>query len=431
MAVAAEDLATPEQMLPQLDAILKQAVAQSPRMIGRAVDLEMAEYDRIVAKAVLLPSVAGSYSYIQAEEDRADLNGTSQVTKVAYNFSVSQPLYHWGERRNSNKIGAIRLNMAQGRYREGYRLFAQEVRNQYMRLILGKLRTKRTAYYRDFTANQAKLGEERLAKRVISDAQIFAIRMDAEKGQIDAERASFDYENDKASFARLTGTPELKDEDIPDEIPLVASPTESVQGLLAGFLAQKDPPALEAVNYLQLLEIERLGLAIQKTRLKPKLNFVLGASQDEQSYTANIAQKYQVRSVFAGFSGYWTIFDGFSAGAGVRTARAKVRQMEKDYRELTEKLAQQAQSQARMINFSARYVSISDRYLSSNRGNLRTRTEEFSRGVIAEEGVSAAQLALYDAELAAYTSRADYYAQVADFLGTVMQDPAIQNLSDR
>ncbi len=428
---AAENLTTPEQLLPQLDAILKQAIAQSPRMIGRAVDLEMAENDRIAARANLLPSVAGSYSYTEAEEDRADLNGSSRVTKIAYNFSVSQPLYYWGERRNSDKMGAIRLSMAQGQYREGYRLFAQEVRNQYMRLILGKLRTTRTAYYRDFTANQAKLGEERLAKKVISDAQIFAIRMDAEKAQIGAERASFDYENDKASFARLTGTPQLKDGEIPDSIPPVTPQTESVQSVLAGFLAQKNPPALEAVNYLHLLEIERLGLANQKTRLKPKLNFVLGASQDQQSYTVNIAQKYQVKSLFAGVSGSWTIFDGFSTGAAVRSAQAKVRQMEKDYRGLTERLAEQAQSQARLIGFSARYISINERYLSSSGGSMTTRKEEFARGVISEEAVSTAQLGLYDAEITAYTSRADYYAQVGEFLGTVMEDPVLHNLASK
>ena len=49
-ASAADDIVTPERLFPQLDAILKQTVAQSPRMVNRALDLEMAEQDRIAAE---------------------------------------------------------------------------------------------------------------------------------------------------------------------------------------------------------------------------------------------------------------------------------------------------------------------------------------------------------------------------------------------
>lgn len=425
---AAENIPTPEQLFPQLDGILTQAIAQSPRMISRAIELEIAEEGRIAARASLLPSAGGYYSFTQAKDDRGDGNGRYDVAKLAYNFSINQPLYHWGERKNQARMGEIRQVIAQGGYRDGYRLLAQEVRSQYLRLIVNKLIAQKSAFYADHTSKLLRQAEERLAKKVISEAQIFSIRLDAERAQISLERTNFEVENQKASFARLTGLPALSDAEIPDMIPAIADQSEPVQRLLAGYLAQKDPLTAEAETFRNTLLIEELNLKNQKVRLMPKFNLVLGASQDEQSYTIDVAQTYLVNSYYAGVSLNWTIFDGFSAGAGVRTARARVRQLQIDYRNLTASLAQQAQSQAKMATFSARYASINDRLLVSSEGNLRAKNEDFNRGVSAEEDVSVAKLGFYDAQINAYTSRADYFNQLCAFLGTVMEDPILDNL---
>jgi outer membrane protein TolC len=426
---AADNITTPEQLFPQLDGILKQAVAQSPGMISRAIDLEMAEDARISARAGILPSIGGYYSYYEAQDDRADLNGRFSVTKVAYNFSLNQPLYHWGERRNNARMGEIRQSISQGQYRDGYRKLAQEVRSQYFRLIISKVRAQKAVFYAEFTARQLQQGELRLAKKVVSEAQMFSIRMENERAQISVERTNFDFENDKITFSRLTGLPLLRDDEIPASIPAAATQDQAVQQVLSGFLAQKDPPSTEAETFRKSLEIEQLNLANTKTRLRPKFNAVIGISQDEQSYSVNVAQKYQVNSYYGGISLNWSIFDGFSTGAAVRSSLNRVRQMQQDYRSLTERLAQQAQTQARLAGFYARYASINDRYLISGEGNLRSKKEEFARGVISEEDVSGAQLGLFDSQINAYSSRADYYNQLCEFLGTVMEDPVLGNLA--
>jgi outer membrane protein TolC len=426
---AADSLSTPEQFYPQLDGILKKAVAQSPRMISRAIDLDMAENDRVAAQAGLLPSVGGSYSYNLSQDKRGDLPDRSKVTKIYYNFSVTQPIFHWGERRNNARMGDIRKLMAESNYTEAYRLFAQEVRSMYLRLIISKLRANKAAAQNDYSAKQLVRSEERLAKKVISDAQMFSFRMEAERSQVGAERARFDLDTDKASFARLTGQPLLADSEIPDVIPAIPAQDAAIQGMLSGFLSQKDAPTTEALNYRNSIEIEKLGLANQKTRLKPKFNLVVGVSQDEQSYSLNVAQKYSVNSRYAGISVNWTIFDGFAARSAVRSSLSKLRMMQNDYRVLTDRLAQQAQTQAKMAGFFARYASINDRYLESGEGNVQSKKEEFTRGVIAEEDVRIAELGLYDVKINAYSSRADYYIQITEFLGTVVQDPVLSNLS--
>ena len=431
MASEAGSLVTPEQLFPQLDGILKKAVAQSPRMITRAIDLEYAENNRIAARAGMLPSIGGSYSYYEARDDRSDLNGRIPVTKVGYSFSINQPLFYWGDRRNNARIGEIQQAIAKGQFREGYRLLAQEVRSSYLRLIVNKLVLKRATYYADSTKKLLAQSEERLTKKVISEAQIFGIRLDAERAQISLDRTIFDAEIQKASFARLTGGVVLSDDEIPDSIPAITDQSGAVQHLLAGFLSQKNPVTAEAVVFRKTQDIERLNLQAQKNRLKPKFNFVMGVSQDEQNYTINVAQKYQVNSYYGGVALYWNIFDGFASGAGVRNSLAKLRQMDLDYRSLTESLSQQAQSQVKLIGFSIRNASIYDRLLVSGEGNVNYRTEQFTRGVIAEEDVSAARLSFFDAQINACTSRADYFSQLCGFLGVIQEDPVLANLADK
>ncbi|MBI2496380.1 MAG: TolC family protein, partial [Opitutae bacterium] len=250
-----------------------------------------------------------------------------------------------------------------------------------------------------------------------------------EQAQLALDRAEFDFQNAKASFVRLSGVAQLTDDAIPDSLPETSHDAAPYERLLAGFLAQKEPPTTEAIVLRHQLELEKLNYANQKTRLRPKLSAVIGSSQDEQSYTLNVAQKYRVNSLYAGFSVSWTIFDGFAASAAARTSLARKRQLENDYRQLTERLAQDAQSQVKQAGFAARNMSIYDRFLFNGRGAFEAVQQEFKRGEKSEADVSLAQLNVYDAQLNAYNARVDYLLKNGDFLGTLMEDPVLANVA--
>ncbi len=429
VGTAADGLVLAEDVLPQLEPVLTAAVQQSPTMLNRALDLEIAENNRIQSRAGLLPGLGGYASYMQSRDTRADMTGRLEVTKVAYNFSITQPVFHWGERRNTLKISEIQASIAKGLYQDGYRALAQNLRNDYMRLIVQKLIVKRGAAYAAFTKNQLAKEETRLAQKVISEFQIFPVRLAAEQAQLIYERAQFDLEMAKLSLARVSGLPPLSDSEIPDSIPALSYSAEAYESLLAGFLSQKELPAIEAVNMRKQMESGALSLANQKTRLRPKFNFVMGISQDQQSFTINVAQKYRVNSVFAGLSANWTIFDGFAAQAAVRNDLARSRQMKTDYKVLNERLAQQAQTNVRLINFSARSMAITDRALLSSEGNLKTKQEDFGRGISSEDEVNLARIGVYDAQINAGNGRCDFLNRVGEFLGTIMADPVLEKVA--
>jgi outer membrane protein TolC len=424
-----DGLVMPEELFPQLGAILANAVKQSPRMLNRALDLEIAENNRIGARSGLLPNVGGYANYYESRDTRADLPGRLNVTKIAYNFSLQQPVFYWGERRNGARIGEISASIAKGQYAEGYRILAQTLRGDYLRLIVQKLSVKRADFYLQYVQSQLQKEEVRLNQKVISEYQIFPVRLAVEQAQIASERVHFDFDMAKQSFARLAGCAPLTDEAIPDLIPPARHDGGAYERLLAAFLGQTEIPTVEAVTMRKQIETETLIVATAKTRLRPKFNLVAGVSQDEQSYTINVAQKFRVNSMFGGMTANWTIFDGLASGAAVRTELARLRQMRNDYKEMTERVGQQAQTQAKQINFSARSMSLSDRALQASEGNLKSKQDEFSRGVSAEDDVNLARIALLDAQLQAYNGRVDYFSRTGDFLGLIVKDPVLANVA--
>lgn len=438
--VAAGEVVLPEQLFPQLDGILKKAVQQSPRMLSRALDLEMAENNRIAARSGLLPSIGAYYSYNKSKDKQALLynnpaNSSSSsytLTKTPYSASISQPIFHWGELQNTARIGEIQQSIGQGQYREAYRLLAQSLRSEYLRLILLKLTAKRSQYYLETAANQLKQEEERLVKKVTSEAEIFSVRITAERAQIAAERADFELENARNSFARLAGAGAgFTNNDIPDAIPEAGPISGELNQMLAAFLAQKDPVSTEAATLRKQLEVEKLTYEITKTRLWPKFNASAGLSQSEDDNYYGQGAKYRITSVYAGVSVNWSIFDGFATNSAVKNSLARRRALENDYRQLTERLAQDAQTQVKLTGFSARSMAITDRLLASGEGNLRIKNEEFGRGVRSEAEVSQAKLSLYDAQINAFSARRDYLISLGDFLGTIVEDPVLANLAQK
>ncbi len=424
-AAPVDNLALPERAMPGLGPILEQAMQQSPRMLNRALDLEIAENGRIESRSYLLPYVGGNYRQVESRDDRADLSETIRVNKVYYDFSITQPVFYWGERRNNYRASQISKLIAQGNYREAYRSLAQELRGKFGSLIVQKNQLARARRALAYAQQQVKIAEERLAKKVISDLEIYPIRLSAEQGQISLERTEFEFETAKHSFARLAGIPSITDEQIPDEVPIVGYDASAMNELLSGFLSAKELPNNEVVNLRRQLEIQELQYKNAKTRLRPKVSAVMGTNQDEQSFSINNAAKYRVTSNYVGVSVSWTIFDGFASQASVRNAIARRRQAENDLTEANDRVAQQAQAQARYVNFAARTMAISDRALVAAEANLRGKEADFKRGVASESDVSLAELALYDQRFYTYSARLDYLSKTGEFLGTLNQDPLV------
>lgn len=425
-ATSASPLPLPENSFPQLDGYLRNAVEQAPRMVSRNLDLEIAEAGRVQARSGLLPSVGGYFRYTRTRDDRADQADTLDVDKTYYDFSLTQPLYHWKALWNSARMGEIQKEIARGNFRQAYRLLAQEIRSGYLNLIIKKASNGRALIYLNNQREQLKAVEESFAKKTIAEAQVSIARLAVEQAELALDRAREDMRSSLESFTRLAGLKEpLTEEMLPETIPDFSYDPSAVNSLLSSFLSAPEVATVDAQNYRYQIQIEKLNYDVQKVRLLPKFSAVMGANQDEQSYTVNVAQRYQVNSLYAGVQVNWTIFDGYSASAAKRSSLARRRELELDYKNYSADVQAAAQSQARQINFSARGMSIANRNLEGGQGLLKQRMEEAQRGQASENDVRTAELALVDSRINAFNARMDYIMKLAEFQGLTAADPVL------
>jgi outer membrane protein TolC len=419
----------PEQVFPALDAVLKDALKQSPRMLLKQLDLTIAEGDLTQAKAGLYPSVGGFYQESKTKDKRQDRPGQLlNSTKTYYSLSLTQPIFHWGERKNNAKIGEIREKIAEKQYREGYRLLAQEIRDAYLSMIAAKCQLASARFSRTLADEALRLGEDRVNKKVIAEGEIFQTRVASEQAGLAVERLESGYAEAKHAYATLTGLPEPDDDQIPDTIPALEYNKDEIGRLLGGFLGQKEPvtPAIDILH--QQIDVSDLSYKNSRKTLLPKLNLVAGISQDEQSYTLNPGDKYGVLSKYVGLQVTWTIFDGFASRGAIKSALARKRQAAQNYQIAVDALQHNAQVAARGIDLAYRQMALNDRLLDNSLQFLKYRRDNFKDGRASETDVNNAQAGYNSALVSANSARQDYLLRVSAFVSLIARDPAMQNL---
>lgn len=407
----------PEDVFPELKPLLAQATAQSPRMLANNLSLMQADGDLVQARSNLYPTIGGFYSVTQTRDKREDLPGqTLDTDRIYYSLSLNQPLFHWGERKNNAQIGKIRHEIAQENYASAYEMLSHEVRLAYMVMALRKQQMEHAVFSLRMAENALKVAETRLAKGEIAEGAVFPARVAAEQGRLTLETTQWQHALDKQNFAVLSGMSEPADSSIPNGIPVLQHCYDAVQRELARFLAQDEPNTPALRNQRRNIQIADLSYKNQRTRLRPKLSFIAAVTQDEQSYSLNIAQKYGLQSRYIGLQVNWQIFDGFATRGAIASTLAAKRQAEHAYKQLTETVARDAQRAAKNVELAQRQMAINDWLLGNSQGFLEYRREEFQRGQVSETDVDAAQAAYNSALASANSARYTYLVRLSEFV---------------
>jgi outer membrane protein TolC len=425
-------LPLPENLFPDLKGILEAAANQSPRMIARNAENSIAEQNRLIARSGLLPSVGASLQFNPWQRDnRSDLAQPTDTKKFYYNLSLTQPLFHWGALRNGSRIGELQEKIVQGQTAEAYRLLAQEIRAQYLGLILRKVILSRAQLNLSITADLLAAAQGKFEKQVISEGEMFMPRLNHDQAVLAVDRNTEEFESAKTAFAKLTGAPRLNDAQIPADIPSVTTASDALASILADYTSHKELKSFYLDTLRNQIAVEELNYKVATTRLKPKLNLIVGASQDQLSYTSNIAAKYKVQSTYLGVSVYWPIFDGFATRSVVANSLTRRRQAEQVYADAVANLSEQTRSQLKQLSFSARSLEMANRMLGSGESYVQSRQDDVKRGLASEAQLNAVRLLYLDAKIAAFNARFDYLIKTGDFLSLLLEDPALVNLTGR
>jgi outer membrane protein TolC len=427
--------ALPETYFPGLKTILGTALQQSPRIISKNADIAIAETNRIVARSGQLPN-AGAYAsyYPWDRQERADRqspdnpSGASNVQRFAYGLTVTQPLFHWGALKNATRIGELQLKIAQGQMAEAYRLLAEEIRSQYLSLIIKKSYLARARFNQRIADDELVLARSKLEKHVIADADIFGPTIAAEQARLLTDHNESDYEYARMLFGKLYGAGPLSDDQVPAEIPAVVPASSTLQQMTTEFIGQPELNTYSLDAAKRAIEVEQLNYKIASARLRPKFNVVVGTSQDQQSYSINPGSRYQVRDYYAGGALNWSIFDGFATRSAKAASLIRRRQLERAYQEQSADTIAGVRKQLRELEFSSRGLVIVEKLLGSSAAYVRIKGEDQGRGLASETDVQVARLGYQDSQINAYNARADYLMKVAELLSTIQKDPILANI---
>lgn len=420
----------PENYFPELKTLLQAAVQQSPRMIARHTDEAIVAGQRAITRADQLPRLGGRWNYLPLtyEERVGDPRSPYTSQKSAYALEFTQPLYHWGALHDATKMADLARHIAQGQTAETYRALVGEIRAGYLQLIVKKASLARTRTGLQFAEESLALAQERFERGEIPQAEFSSMRLGVEQARLNADRAVDDYASSKRTYARLYGGEPLSDEQIADAVPDVAVELAELEDMLAEFGQQKEQRSYGLRNLRDQIQMERLNYDIANKRLRPKLGFLAGTSQDEQSYTRNIGERYGVTAYYAGVRVEWAIFDGFATRAIKQNSLIRRRQQERDYRQLSDDLLENAKARLRQAQFSARSLELSRQFLRVSEENLNRARDNVSRGLAPQSDLRTAEFNHAGSLIDAYNARIDCLMRATDFIATILADPALANL---
>ncbi len=323
--VAVDPLHLPETLLPELKPILATALEAAPRVLQGRLAVAIAQAGEEEARAGLYPTLRVGAGVDGRQELRRDLPGTQYSVKFSYGLLATQPLFHWGALANRARLGTIQRALAEHDFAEARRKLVLEVRAQYTALVVRALELRQATEDDSRAGRRLATDATRAARGELAELDFAEEKLAREQSRRQLERLAWQWNQARADFAALAGLENFTASVLPAEIPALsddwvarlkpdADPSHKSQrpDALAG-------PDLE-------LAAARLNYEIAHVRLKPMFDLVAGITQDEVSYTANIAAKFGADIRYVGLRMNWNIFDSGASRAAASRARADVKQ---------------------------------------------------------------------------------------------------------
>jgi len=429
---AAEKLPTPlpEELMPELDGILKVALAQSPQMVMRSIDLIQNEANLGTARSSLLPnaSLGASYS-VNGAAVASNTDSTSRASGIYYSASISQPLFRWGTLKAQLDAAKIQLLISQKNYAEAYRILALSIRSHYLSLVVKKLTLRNLKYSHRLTTNALALEEDKLRNGRISQSEIVNLRLQMEEVSLQVERATEDLAHTKRLLLRQAGLQSLSDDQIPEGIPALAFESTAATAMLQRFLGVE----WEEHPIVQLnrgwVRVAELNYKQAKYRLYPM--FGLGASISQSNSTSasgGFVSQASVLSQYVGVNMSWSIFDGFATRAAKISAKANQRTYERQLQTATDQLMDQATNLERQVGFAYRAMRLAQTRAELSESAVRMLQEDANNGIASRTMVEVATGSYYQSQLTVLNQRVEFLTRWSEFVSTLGRDPVLQQL---
>ena len=419
----------PEDMLPGLRPLLKEAVQRSPTTIAASISLASAESARYSDASSLWPSASINSSYQETTETISRAMPSKQ-SGLYYSAGIYQPIFEWGSYKNQAAIGNLGVKIAQRQFAEAYRLLAVSIREQYLGLI-GKNVLLRNAQFNLKLSKEAMMAQKaRFEAGAVSEAELGNVRMSQEQAQLDADRAQEDFDYAKRVFTRLIGIEELDSASIPLEVPHFELPAPTADAVLAGFVGDGVESTYQNEVYKMLIKQSDLNYSIAKVRLLPKINASANYSFSNQTSTDGIMiNQVGVQAETYALSANWTIFDGFASRGAKLSALAGKRSYERQRQSYVDSMIDQVTNMRHQLGFSARAMSIAEVRYNLFEAEVKRLHQDQVLGYASEASIDSGILTLYSTDYLRVFARSDLYSRWTEFISATGIDPVLGNIS--
>lgn len=421
----------PEDVLPELNAILRTALQQSPQVILAAIDVERGEAARIQANAARWPSLNGNATFANNQEAVSSNTSTqSRASGLFYSINLNQSIFHWGALKNQSAVGKIGLLIAEKNYAEAYRSLSVVLRQSYLELVIKKARLKHARY--QFARAQDDLALLKEDTTRVSPAAVAGRELDLRDARLKLDRTETDFAAGLRRFARIGGLGEFTEDNVADELPKPAYLPALAQSITAKVLRDRGADAYEPqVLALRVREAE-LRYKIESVRLLPKVNAGASYSLDNSSTVGtNRVVQEAIQRQRVDVSAQWNFFDGFATRAAKMEANAVRRLYASKLSSTVEALLDQVQGLERNLKFDAEEIEISEvRYGIAHEAKKRI-VEESALGQLAKAEVDRADGSILLNRAEAFVARAKFFADWSELVSIAGFDPVLQNLPSR
>lgn len=420
----------PEAGLPVLQRLLGAAVRQSPAILERELEVafERARLDE--RNAPRLPRVAGQFDLASNETAISGLNNTrNRDSGIFYRLELNQAIFHWGALKNETVRGRIAVAIAERNHQEAYRQLAVSIRQSYLMLIAKRASLEHARGVQQLRQTDLRLAREKLQLQTVPESELAGRILAEEEGAVDLRRQEVEFEGMRRTLARVAGLPELREDDIPVEIPPAPYQSDLADGLLAGLMRDHAASAFEVqIHDLRARDAD-LAYRIARVRLLPKIGVSAGYYLDNTTNASAFTVTQQaVQRQTIGLRADWSIFDGFATRGAKQSSLAAKRLSERRRDSAAEQVLEQAQQLRRVLAVEAESVRMAERRRDLAAKGLERAQEEVRLGNVPPGAAEQVRLQLLQASAASAAARAQFQAKWSELVSLAGADPLLKNI---
>ena len=415
----------PEAWFPELEAVLRAAVAEAPRLEILRERVREQEGEARVLESWRRLRVDSNLRLLGAYEMRSDIDDRFRGT-VHGNVQAAKPLYHWNRLENQSEIGRLRRELGAIEFERGGQHHLAEVRRVFLEWVLAGEHI--AVLERSTEVADGLLAYERGLLDIGRGTE--ASVMELEARLLEGRERLAHQERERARLERrleeLTGEPGVVSgyggTVFPDIETLDLNGLEMLARRLGGRGAEHSP----GVRFEETMrEIEDRRYAIVARNRYPRLDFVTGIHTDQLE--AFDRDDFALRmQYFAGVQVSWNIFDGRRTEGEkmAALARRRVHELQAD----AERQRMGAETAGLLDELEFVITQLSAR--ATRADLLRRRAdlldEQAERGLASARERLEARLDYEDTRLRVLEARAQYLVHLMHLAALHTSDPWLQ-----